>query len=318
MTTSLQKVPALCIVHQHSAGQRCPPLAAARTAGPRASSLCCPLLRSQATAWRRSRRSAAASRLASAAWPTASATTSQPPRRATRQKQARAWRRNPYHSVTGGVAPRDSARTLWSATAACRRRDQRRVPRGGVPVQDQPQRQHQPQRAARCACSGVTMEEQQRSRGARCGTSSHGCGLTLVLPPCSQGVQGGRGEVLQHHLVLQLQGRANHQLPTVRDCSRLLARVARSACRPPSHPQPQRAVLTSSCALTTAPATRRPWAAGPAPQRSHAVPPGTTPCVGALPLPCREIKDKLAPACKKLVFKVQADAAEDYRADAQL
>jgi hypothetical protein len=33
---------------------------------------------------------------------------------------------------------------------------------------------------------------------------------------------------------------------------------------------------------------------------------------------CRDVKDKLAPACRAQLFKVQRDAAEDYRADAQL
>ncbi len=33
---------------------------------------------------------------------------------------------------------------------------------------------------------------------------------------------------------------------------------------------------------------------------------------------CRDIKERLGPACQKLIFRVQQDAAEDYRADAQL
>lgn len=33
---------------------------------------------------------------------------------------------------------------------------------------------------------------------------------------------------------------------------------------------------------------------------------------------CSDVRDQLAPACKKQVFKVQMDAAMDYRADPQL
>ncbi len=32
----------------------------------------------------------------------------------------------------------------------------------------------------------------------------------------------------------------------------------------------------------------------------------------------RDAKDRLSPGCQKQVFKIQMDAAEDYRADAEL
>lgn len=38
----------------------------------------------------------------------------------------------------------------------------------------------------------------------------------------------------------------------------------------------------------------------------------------AWPCPHRDVKDRLAPACQREVFKVQMDAAADYRADAAL
>lgn len=37
-----------------------------------------------------------------------------------------------------------------------------------------------------------------------------------------------------------------------------------------------------------------------------------------MPVTRRDVKDRLAPACKKELFKIQKDAAEDYRADTLL
>ncbi len=107
----------------------------------------------------------------------------------------------------------------------------------------------------------------------------------------SQGVQGGRGEVLQRDVDVQLQGRAGHRLPQVR-APQLAQRTGQRA----GHP------------------SRRAWRH----VRACCVPHGRLGALFVALWARREIKDKLAPACKKQVFQVQADAAEDYRADAQL